>query len=207
MGFLLALLLDKQEWGRRFFRTAFMIPWPMVAVVVGILFYWMFNAKYGVINYILMRLGVIDTYKSWLGDTRTVMPVVLLACIWKESPFFMIMLLAAMQAIPREQYEAAAVDGANWWQQLRYITLPNLRQVILISTMLQVIWRFRTFDLIQVMTQGGPNRATEALSVLVFHYAFQYFRFGKGTALAVLMSLFSLAFSIVYLRILRGQED
>jgi ABC-type sugar transport system permease subunit len=118
----------------------------------------------------------------------------------------MIMLLANLQAIPREQYEAAAVDGANWWQQLWYITLPNLKQIILIATLLQIIWRFREFDLIQVMTQGGPNRATEVLAVLVYRYAFQYFRFGKGAAIAVFMSLFSLVLSIIYLRVLRRQE-
>jgi multiple sugar transport system permease protein len=206
MGLLLALVLDKQKWGRRFFRTVFTLPWPILSVVVGIIFVWMFNARYGVINEILVNIGVFNQYRSWLGEAKTALPIVLGASIWKESPFFMIMIVAAMQAIPREQYEAAAVDGATWWQELVYITLPNLKQIIMIATMLQIIWRFREFDLVAVMTQGGPNRATEVLAVLVYRYAFQFFRFGKGAAIAVLMSLVSLVFSIIYLRMLHRRD-
>jgi multiple sugar transport system permease protein len=169
----------------------------------------MFNAQYGVVNEVLLQLGVINQYRSWLSTASSALSIVIGASVWKSVPFNMIMILASLQAIPQEQYEAAAVDGASWWQQLYYITLPNLRQILLIVTMLQLIWRFRTFDLVAIMTNGGPRRATEVLSVLVFRYAFEYFRFGEGAAIAVMMSLISLIFTIVYIRVLykRGPHE
>lgn len=207
MGLILALLLNNVKRGRQFFRTVFMLPWPILSVVVGIIFVWMFNARYGVINEILVQIGYLEKYRSWLGEANTTFTIVLVATVWKESPFFMVMILAALQSIPKEQYEAAAVDGATPFQQLIYITLPNLKQIILISTILQIIWRFREFDLIAVMTQGGPNRATEVLAILVYNYAFKFFRFGRGAAVAVMMSLISLGFTLVYLRLLRDRDQ
>jgi multiple sugar transport system permease protein len=201
-GLVLAIFVNMVQRGKAILRTIFMIPWPILDVVVGIIFLWMFNAQYGVINELLLELGIIDQYRSWLSTASSAFAIVVGASVWKSIPFNMIMILASLQAIPQEQYEAAAVDGASWWQQLYHITLPNLRQIILIVTMLQLIWRFRTFDLVAIMTNGGPNNATEVLSVLVIRYVFTYFRFGEGAAIAVLMSLISLIFTIFYIRAL-----
>ena len=117
------------------------------------------------------------------------------------------MILAGLQSIPQEQYDAAAVDGATSWQKFRYIILPNLKNIILISTMLEFIWKFREFDLVQVMTHGGPNRATEVLAVLVYNYVFKFFRFGEGAAIAVLMGIFSIIFSLIYVRLLHKKDE
>ncbi|MCJ7624737.1 MAG: sugar ABC transporter permease [Anaerolineaceae bacterium] len=206
LGLFLALVLNKQTWGRKFFRTAFMLPWPMLNVVVAILFSWMFNAQYGIVNEIFVKLGLLNQYKSWFTDGQTALLLVELAVAWKEAPFFMLMILAAMQSIPQDQYEAAAVDGATGWQELIYITLPNLRYIILITTILQIIWQFRVYDFVAIMTNGGPNKATEVLSVLVFKNSFEFFRFGKGAAIAVLMTVVILLFTIAYLWILRKRE-
>lgn len=200
LGLVLAIFVNMVKHGKAFLRTIFMIPWPILDVVVGIIFLWMFNAQYGVINEILLELGIINQYRSWLSSAGSAFAIVIGASVWKSIPFNMIMILASLQAIPPEQYEAAAVDGASWWQQMYHITLPNLKQILLIITMLQLIWRFRTFDLVAIMTNGGPNNATEVLSVLVIRYVFTYFRFGEGAAIAVLMSFISLIFTIFYIR-------
>lgn len=206
LGLVLAIFLNLQKRGKGLLRTIFMVPWPILDVVVGIIFLWMFNAQYGVINELLFQLGIIDQYRSWLSSAGMAFSIVVGASVWKSIPFNMIMILASLQAIPQEQYEAAAVDGASYWQQLRHITLPNLKQIILIVAMLQLIWRFRTFDLVSVMTDGGPNRATEVLSVLVVRYVFTYFRFGEGAAIAVLMTVISLIFTILYIRGLYNED-
>ena len=207
IGLILALLLNGQKKGRKFFRVGFMLPWPMLNVVVAILFAWMFNAQYGVVNEILLKLGIISQYKSWFVDGQLALILVILAVVWKEAPFFMLMILAALQSISEDQYEAAAVDGASWWQEFIYITLPNLRYIILITTILEIIWQFRVYDFVAVMTNGGPNRATEVLSVLVFRNSFEFFRFGKGAAISVLMTVVILLFTVTYLWLLRKREE
>lgn len=199
-GLTLALLLNKNRFSR-FFRLVFLMSWPTMSVVTGIIFAWMFNAQFGVINEILVKSGIISSYIGWFGKIQSAFPIVISASVWKESPFYMLMILAGMKAIPEEQYEAARVDGANSFQVFCYITLPNLKNVIKIAVMLQIIWRFREFDIVQIMTQGGPNKGTEVLSVLVYRYCFRYIRFGEGAAIAVLMTIISMFFVVVYLKL------
>lgn len=207
LGFILALLLNEIRFSR-FFRLVFLMSWPTMSVVTGLVFAWMFNAQFGVINEILVKSGVLSSYISWFGKIQTAFPIVISASVWKESPFYMIMILAGMKAIPKEQYEAARVDGANSFQLFRYITLPYLKNVIKIALMLQIIWRFREFDIVQVMTRGGPNKGTEVFSVLVYRYCFRYIRFGEGAAIAVLMTTISMFFTVVYLKLTaRGTQD
>jgi len=201
-GLTLALLLNKIRFSK-FFRLTFLMTWPTMSVVAGIIFAWMFNAQFGVINEILVKTGILSSYTSWFGKIQTAFPIVIGASVWKESPFYMLMLLAGMKAIPKEQYEAARVDGANDFQQFRYITLPNLGDIIKITVMLQIIWRFREFDIVQIITQGGPNKGTEVLSVLVYRYCFKYLRFGEGAAMAVLMTIISTFFVVIYLKLSR----
>lgn len=204
LGFIIALLLNEIRFSR-FFRLAFLMSWPTMSVVTGIIFAWMFNAQFGVINEILVKSGILSSYIAWFGKIQTAFPIVISASVWKESPFYMLMILAGMKAIPEAQYEAAKVDGASGFQMFRYITLPYLKNVIKIAVMLQIIWRFREFDIVQIMTQGGPNRGTEVLSVLVYRYCFKYIRFAEGAAIAVLMTIISMFFTVVYLKLSRRE--
>jgi multiple sugar transport system permease protein len=167
----------------------------------------MYSPQFGVINDILDRIGIHSAAEiAWLGDLNLAMPAVIFANAWRGFPFVMIMVLAGLQSIPREEYEAANVDGASGMAAFRYVTLPHLRFVIGIAVILDSIWTFRYFDLIQVMTHGGPANATEVLVTLVFRNSFEYFKFGYASAIAVVAFFILLGFTLLYVRILLADE-
>ena len=199
IGIVLALLLNRRFWGRKLVRTIVLIPWMLAYVVGAITWRWMANGSYGILNEILLRLGVIRDYVPWLGQPSTAMPMVILANIWKQVPFVMLMLLAGLQAIPAEQYEAAHLDGANAWTEFWRITLPNVRRVVLITMTLDFIWSFKQFDLVYVMTGGGPGISTEVLSTIVYRQYFSAMQFGVGSATAVLLTAVVLVLSYLYI--------
>lgn len=202
-----ALLLNRKIVGRTVFRVIALVPWMFSSVVVAVLWNWMYSPQFGVINDILDRLGFHGASEiAWLGELNLAMPSVIFANAWRGFPFVMIMILAGLQTIPREEYEAANVDGASGLAAFRYVTLPHLRFVIGIAVILDSIWTFRYFDLIQVMTHGGPASATEVLVTLVFRNSFEYFKFGYASAIAVVTFLILLAFTLVYVRILLAEE-
>ncbi len=207
LGLGVALLLNKDIRGRTAFRVVALVPWMFSSVVVAALWRWMYSPEFGVINDILDRIGIISEQIPWLGDLNLALPAVIFANAWRGFPFVMIMVLAGLQAIPREQYEAAAVDGASTIAAFRYVTLPHLRFVLSISIVLDSIWTFKYFDLVQVMTGGGPANATEVLTTLVYRNAFEYFRFGYASAIAVMMFLILLAFTAIYVRMALRQEE
>lgn len=201
LGLGTAVLLNRRIAGRTLFRVVVLVPWTFAPVVVGVVWKWMFNAQFGILNDTLLRLGAIAQGRAWLGDASLAMPAVILANVWRGFPFVMIVALAGLQAIPREQYEAASVDGASPSQQFWYVTLPNLRYVLLIGVLLDTIWTFKHFDLVQVMTAGGPAGATEVLTTLVYRTAFEYLDFPYASAMAVAMFVVLFALTSVYLRV------
>lgn len=207
LGMGAALLLNRDIKGRTVFRVIALVPWMFSSVVVAVLWNWMYSPQFGVINDILDRLGIHSAAEiAWLGDLDLALPAVIFANAWRGFPFVMIMVLAGLQTIPREQYEAADVDGASGLAAFRYVTLPHLRFVIGIAVILDCIWTFRYFDLIQVMTRGGPASATEVLVTLVFRNSFEYFNFGYASAIAVVTFLILLGFTLVYVRTVLTEE-
>lgn len=203
IGLFLALALNN-PWlkGRLLFRIAFFIPWSISFVVTAVTWRWVLNAQFGILNAFLRCIGVLNENVSWLGSAELALPTAILINAWRGFPFVMVMIYAGLQAIPREPYEAAMVDGASKIQIFRYITLPSLRGVIMVATVLDTIWVFIQFELIQVLTAGGPGRATELLTNLIYRESFTFYDFGTGSAMAMLTLLVVLCFSLVYVRLL-----
>lgn len=198
VGMLVALLLNRAFRGRTLARILLLLPWMMAYVVGAITWKWCLNGMYGIFNEILVRFGFLTRYFAWLGDPMTAMPMVVAANIWKQYPYVMLMLLAGLQAVSREQYESAAIDGAGPWRSFWNITVPNMRVIIMITTTLDFIWSFKQFDLIYVMTGGGPGDATEVLSTLIYKSFFSAFDFGYASSSAVLLLLMVLVISSLY---------
>jgi multiple sugar transport system permease protein len=187
IGLLLALLLNRDFPGRRAVRSLMLLPWAVPGVVAAIGFLWMFDASYGVVNAVLRSLGLITTDVAWFSTEATALYAVLLPAIWKCFPFFVLTLLAALQSIPAALYEAARIDGASARQIFRYVTWPGIRGAAALALVLQTLWVVKDFDIIFATTGGGPSRATQTLSLLVYEEAFQFFRLGVASAIGVLL--------------------
>ena len=185
IGLLLALLLNRTFPGRRIIRPLVLLPWAVPGVVVSAAFSWMLDASYGVVNYLLRSVGLIEENVRWLVDSNTAMIAVIIPTIWKFYPFFTLVLLAALQAIPSEIYEAARMDGARARQQFRHVTWPAVRSASALAIIITGIGVFREFDFIFPLTGGGPNDATQTLAIRIYNEAFQFFEMGIATALGV----------------------
>lgn len=207
IGFGVALVLNGPIRGRGFWRGAFLLPWLVPSVIVSFLWLWIFNANYGVLNGILRNLGLIDSNIAWLSSGASAMTAVIIAKTWQTFPWIAIMILAALQTIPPELYEAASIAGANRRQLFRYVTLPHLRGVSSIVILLSLIWNFQHFETIYVMTQGGPAKATTTFSVAVYQTAFQAFDLGRAGALGILWMVLLSLVVVVYLRFGMGDEE
>jgi len=187
LGLVSALALATKVRGRAFFRAAIIIPWVIPIVVAGMTWTWMLTPEYGVLNLWGVRLGLLSAPVAWLGQTSTALLTVTVVNIWRSFPFYTISLLAALQAIPRDLHEAAAVDGAGAWTRFRVITMPHLRTVSLTLVVIHVIWTAVNFDFIWVMTQGGPLGSSQTLPIMIYRYAMQSFDVGAACALASMM--------------------
>ncbi len=208
LGLLIAVHLKGDIRGRKFFRTAFLIPWGIPYAISAVVFRWIEHPQYGYLNAILLKLGVIDQGIGVLGSPDIAWLGVVVADIWIGTPFMAIIFLAGLQSIPEELYEAAAIDGAEKWHQFRYITLPQLKSVILIATLLSTIWTFVSFDVIWTMTGGGPINTTATLVIWIYQVGLENGNLGKGAAYSVIGFLFLMAFAVIYLRIYtRGGDE
>jgi multiple sugar transport system permease protein len=206
-GFGAALLLQQAFTGRALVRTLTLLPWIIPGVVVGLIWEWLYQPNYGVINDLLLRAGWMTERVAWLSSPDLAMGAVIFTNVWRGIPFFAIMLLAGLQAVPDELYEAAHVDGANIFQRFWHITLPLLRPIIVVATATRIIWTFNYADLIFVMTGGGPANATQITSTYTLVQAYSVLDFGYAGALSVVLLLVMLAFTAAYLRITRGVEE
>ncbi|WP_128906669.1 carbohydrate ABC transporter permease [Halorubrum amylolyticum] len=208
LGLLIAIHLKGDIKGRKFFRTAFLIPWGIPYAISAVVFRWIEHPQYGYLNALLLELGLIDQGIGILGNPEIAWLGVIVADIWIGTPFMAIIFLAGLQSIPQELYEAAAIDGAERWQQFRYITLPQLKSVVLIATLLSTIWTFVSFDTIWTMTGGGPINTTSTLVIWIYQVGLENGNLGRGAAFSVIGFLFLLAFAVVYLRVYtRGGEE
>ena len=201
IGLGVALLLNQEIRGRAVFRNLALLPWMLPPAVVATGWAWLYHNPFGMLNPLLVGLGLLDAPRAWLASPDTAMGAVIVANLWRGFPFISLVLLAGLQAIPGALYEAASVDGAGAWARFRHVTLPGLKRVMLIALTLDVINTVKYFDLIWVMTAGGPANRTEVLSTLIYRLAFQFFRTGRAAALAMVMVAALAVFSIFYVRL------
>jgi multiple sugar transport system permease protein len=187
VGLATALLLNKQLPGNRILRTIILIPWAVPGVIVGIMFLWVLDGSFGVFNAMLRSLGLLSGEMPWFVDGRTSMLAVIITTVWKSYPLITLTILAALQSVPRELYEAANVDGANSAQQFGFITWPGIQGASFLVIMISALGVFRDVDIIFSTTGGGPAHATETLALYVYKEAFHYFRMGAATAVGTLM--------------------
>lgn len=197
-GLITALLLTNSFRGRGVARALIILPFAVPEVVLALLWRWIYNPQYGVANFFLRKLGIIDASIQWLTDPRFALIAVLIVAIWKLYPVATLILLAGLQAIPEELYEAADVDGAGYLSKLRHITLPGLRYVSEVLILLLSIWGLRSFGIIWLLTEGGPFGATNTLVINTYRYAFRYFDGGSATSLGLVIVSVCLIFSICY---------
>ena len=206
LGMTLAVLLDSVGRGRGAFRILLLLPWMVAPVVTATTWRWILNIQNGVLNHVLVGLNLVAAPIPWLSSVEWAMPSVIMANVWMRTPYVMIMLYAGLQGIPRELYHAAQVDGASAWQEFVYVTIPHLRYIIVLATVLDAVYSFRLFDIAYVLTGGGPVRSTEVLSLLVYKTAFQEFDFNYSSAIAIFVFMVSAVFSLVYVRLLEVKE-
>ncbi len=198
LGLAIALVLNRQFPGRNIVRTIAILPWALPTALIGIAWAWIFNDQFGVVNDLLLRLGVIHTGINWLGQPMLAMCAIVLADVWKTTPFASVLMLAGLQSIPGDLYEAHAIDGASPWQSFHQITLPLLVPQIAIAALFRFAQAFGIFDLVNVMTGGGPGGATEALSLYIYATVMRYLDFGYGATLVVVtFSLLVIVVTIV----------
>jgi len=202
LGMIVAIVLNTEIKAKRLFRLIAILPWTVPDVISGLIWRFMYNPTSGIINDLLIKSGVVNHYIEWLASPNLVLPSIIFADVWRGYPFVMIILLAGMQAIPREQYEAARVDGASRLQEFIYITIPNLTRIIVIALALDTIWQFRRFGLIYNMTLGGPGHASEILSLFIYKHYFKYFNFEYASGMAVVMAIIMMIISYPYVRMI-----
>lgn len=202
IGFALALLLNRITLGRGIFLSLLILPMMMAPLVTGLVWRLMLNPEYGPINQLLGIQGTL-----WVGDIYLARASVIIATIWQEAPFMMVLLLAGLRSLPKEPFEAALIDGANWWQTFRFITLPLMKPIIMVALLIRTIFELRAFDIIWILTNGGPAGVTDTLSLLNFRISFRHFAIGPGAALSWLMLVLTTLIVLWYIRILNRSRQ
>jgi multiple sugar transport system permease protein len=180
-----ALLVNNRFRGRTVARLVVALPWAIPEVIAAVIFTWMFHATFGVVSWSLFRLDIVDHMVSWFSDPVLAFSVICVTMIWKGYPFVTIMVLAGLQSIPEDFYQAAKVDGASPWQRFTNITIPCLMPILAVTAVLVVLWVFRDFSSIYILTGGGPLRSTQTLSIMTYEESFGYFRMGYASALGI----------------------
>jgi multiple sugar transport system permease protein len=206
-GLGIALLLNRRIRGRNFFRGLLFLPWTIPTLVVAVVWLWIYQPHYGILNYLCQTFQISAKNINWLGEMNTAMPSIIVAAVWKQMPLMMVMILAALQTIPRELEEAALIDGANFRQRLFTVTLPGISSVLKNLMLLSIIINFQMFILFNTMTGGGPVRATTTLAIYTYETAFVGFNMGKGAAIGVIWLAFLVIFALVYSQFARRTEE
>ena len=200
LGLVTALLLNQSFWWRGMARALIIIPWALPSVIIGLTWTWMYDFNVGVFNDILLRIGLISSPVAWLASPDITFYAIVLALIWQGFPFFAVTILAGLQTIGDELYEAADIDGATRWQRLRYVILPAIADVIATALLLRIIWVANSLDIILVMTGGGPGLATHTLPLYAFLKAYAGMEFGYAGALAISLTFILLGVVLTYVR-------
>jgi multiple sugar transport system permease protein len=201
-GMVFALILDQLSVSFAKLRGIILIPWVIPGIVIGYLFMYIFDVNVGIVNYILQTLGVIKEYLPWLMRGDLAMPAVIIAHVWNQTPFYMLMFTAGLKAIPKDAEEAAYAEGASRWQEFRFVTFPFLKGIFVITSLLQIIRNFNNFPIIFTMTGGGPVYSTTTSVLYIFKVAFERFDMGYASLIGVLWVVVLLLLSIVYIHTL-----
>lgn len=203
----MALVLHQNIWFRSIARSLILFPYFVSTVVAVLVWKWVFNDLYGILNHLMIMAGLIDFPLDYLGSMPNAMISVILVGAWKYFPFVVIAVLARLQTIPDSLYEAARIDGAGAIARFWDVTLPQLREVLVVVIMLRAIWDFKEFDLIYLLTGGGPVTSTQTLPLLVYKEAFKLNQMGMASAYAVVMMAIMLVFMVTYIRRTRSEDD
>jgi multiple sugar transport system permease protein len=207
LGLGLALLLNSQMRGRGIFRASLLVPMMLPAVVVGVVWRLMLNPNFGAINGTLKQFGINTESLTWTASPKLAMVSVIVVDVWQWTPFVFLVLLAGLQAIPLEPYEAALIDGSSRWQTFRHVTLPLLKPSILIVLLLRTMDLLRVFDQIFILTEGGPGFATETISLYIYRTAFRFFDFGYAAAMSFVLLALTNVISAIYIKFLQAKEE
>ncbi len=206
-GILIALLLMQKVKGMGLLKTLIILPWAVPTIVNGAIWKWIYNADYGALNGLLYRLGIISKYKAWLADPFTALNFVIIADIWHTTPFVIIVMLAALTTVPDSLYEAAKIDGAGAVRRFFSVTLPLLTPAILVALVIRTVEAFRVFDIIYVITRGGPANGTQVIAYQAYLETFSYLHLGKGSALSFIISIFIMVLAVIYIKLLYNKVE
>lgn len=201
LGLGIALLLNQRFKFRGTVRALILLPWVIPGTVNGIIWKWIYNTDHGALNGILYQLGIVSYYQPWLSNPWVAIHMLILANLWSGTPFVVLLYLAGLQTIPTELYEAARVDGAGIRTSFLHITLPLLKPITLIMVILKVIWTFKLFDIVYVLTGGGPANSTQVISYYIFVESFKFLNLGYGAALSYTLAFIILIFVVFYYRL------
>ena len=207
LGLGIAQLIHSRPWGWQFLRFSLIIPWAVPTIVNGAMWRWIYSADFGALNGLLMQLGLIKHYVPWLTLPNMAMNLVIVADIWHTMPFVALVLQAALAGLPEDLDEAAAVDGANTWQRFWQIRLPLLRPAILVALIVRTVDAFRVFDIVYIITSGGPAYKTLTITYLTYLNSFAFGKQGIGAALSFLISAFTIVMAFIYIRFLYRPEE
>lgn len=207
LGFILALLMKKPFKGRGLYSGLVFYPWALSGFAIGLIWAWMFNGQFGIINDLLLKFNLINSHIGFLSDPKYAMISVMIANIWYGIPFFAIMLLAALQSVPEELMEAAKIDGAGPLKRLFSITIPCIKPTIISTTLLRTMWIMNFPDIIYAMTNGGPGNSTNILATQMINKILQFYDYGQGTAFGLVIMLILFAYAIIYLKITSRRDD
>jgi len=203
-GMVIAVLLNVKFAGRKIARMFFIVPWASAVPISSILWRWVYHTDYGMLNHTLRMLRITASPPIWLGNPAAAFAATIWVDIWIGIPFMALVFLAGMQAISEDLYESAYLDGVNWWQKFAYITLPGIRHIVLIATLLSSLWTFNDFNTIYILTRGGPANTTDILITSIYKTGFEYRRFSQASGMAVItfviLSILSLVYAKAYFR-------
>ena len=200
LGFTSALIMNQGFRAKGLVRAAILIPWAIPTSVSAMMWKFLYNDQYGLFNDVLYRLGIIDSYKAWLSTSEGSFMALVITDVWKTAPYMALLILAGLQMVPDELFEAAKIDGANVFQRFRYVTLPTVKTTVLVALLFRTLDAFRVFDLISVMT-GGAN-GTESISVYAYNNLMKFLDFGYGSSLAVLIFVVVFIISLIYMKLM-----
>lgn len=207
LGLVAALLLNQSFWWRGMARALVIIPWALPSVIIGLMWTWIYDFNLGVFNDILLRIGLISAPHPWLAQPSTALACIMLALVWQGFPFFTVTILAGLQTVPGELYEAAEIDGASAWRQFIHVTLPSIAGIVTTAVLLRIIWVANSLDVILVMTGGGPGYATHTLPLYAFLRAYTGMEFGYAASLSLMLTAILLGIVWLYVRRQAGEME
>jgi ABC-type sugar transport system permease subunit len=207
LGLAIAQLIHSRPWGWKFLRISLIVPWAVPTIVNGAMWRWIYSADFGALNGLLMQLGLIKHYIPWLTLPEMAMNLVIVADVWHTMPFVALILQAALATLPEDLDEAAAVDGANAWQRFWKIRVPLLRPAILVALIVRTVDAFRVFDIVYIITSGGPAYKTLTITYLTYLNSFSFGKQGTGAALSFLISIFTITMALIYIKFLYRPEE